>query len=425
MQFSRLRLRLLATTALTTLLITGAASAPASAASPFSGDKTVVTVTGHVTDRDGKPVKGIVVGAGCPCDGYSTEPYYSGSDTTSTTGLYSFKVQKQWAEFTYFTDTTKKYYTSSIHTARTATGYRVNATLRRFSIISGTVSSSDGGFSRSTSVKFFDAATGKGAGSTNSSTKGKFVARLKPGSYKVQFGYRSSYTNPVWYGGFATSAESPTVSVGYAKTVTGINQLVTPKPAISGKFTVDGAKPLDNVSANLRVSLLDAAGAEVKHTVVSTEFSFVGMAPGTYTISARPTTATDPFVQPLQQTVTLAPGAAISGLVLKLTTIPATAASTRSTGIDFAETSKGIAKSGKVLKGKIVVSSYGSVKGGKLVIYVDGKKVDSRTVPASGRLNWKYRPTKVVFGKFHVTAKFFGTETARSHSYVIYALYGA
>ncbi len=423
MEFSRVRL--LAATALAALLVAGGAVAPASAASPFTGDTTVVTVKGHVTDPAGKPITGILVGAGCPCDGYSTEPHSSGRDHTSSTGFYSFQVQKQWVEFIYFTDRTETYYTSSIHRSKAASGYLVDATLKRYSIVSGTVTVTDGGEARATSVRFFDAATGKGRGSTGVDTKGLYTARLKAGSFKVEFGDRSSYTNPVWYGGVATSAESPTVTVGYAKAVSGIDATVTPKPTITGRFTVDGAAPFDNVSGNLRITLTDANGTEIDNRVSRSAFSFVKLTPGTFTISARPTAGTDPFVQPFQQTVTLAPGSAISRLVLNLTSIPATAASTRSTGLDFRETSKGIAKAGKVLKGKIIISSYGSVRGGKLVIYVDGKKVDSRAVPASGRVNWKYRPTKVVFGKFHVTAKFFGTDTARSNSSIIYALYGA
>jgi hypothetical protein len=419
------KMRVLAATVLAGLLLAGGAVAPAAAESPFSGNKVVVTISGHVTDSAGKPIEGILVGAGCPCDGYSTDPHFSGRDHTSPTGFYSFKVQKQWVEYTYFSDSTNTYYRTSQHRSTTASGYRIDATFKRYSIISGTVTAINGGKPEGTSVRFSDPTTGKARFSAYSDTKGVFHARVKAGSYKVQFGYRSSYTNPVWYGGVATSAESPTVTVGYAKKVNGIDQSVTPKPAITGTFTVDGAKPLTNVSANLRVSLLDSTGAEVKHTVSRSGFSFVDITAGTYTIAARPVTKADPFVQPFQQTVTLAPDSAISGLVFDLTAIPPTATSTRSTGIEFRATSKGIAKSGKVLKGKIILSSYGSLTGGKLVIYVDGKKVDSRRVPASGRVNWRYRPTTVVFGKFHVTAKFFGTDTARSQSTGIYNLYGA
>ncbi len=418
--------RLFAATALAGLLIAGGAVAPASAATgPLPGATAVVTITGHVTDPDGKPITGIEAFAACPC-AVDHGPHQADKDLTSATGYYSLRVQKQYASTLYFSDPKHRYFGKTGKLRATASGYRANATLKRVSVVSGTVTAVNGARAHFTTVQFFDATTGKGRGGASAHADGTYTARIHPGSYKVRFG-GGPYTNQVWYGGAATSAESPTVTVGYGGTVTGIDATVTPKPTISGTITVDGKQALDAVRERVAVTIVDSSGVQVDKTVVSSAFSLTDLTPGDYTIQVRATNTGVPYVQPLDRAVTLLPGTAIRGLTLDLTSTPPTTSTTRTSAVEFFETSTGIARAGKVLKGKIVVSSYGVVKGGTVLIYVNGTKVDSRILPASGRINWRFRPAKVIVGgphPFRVTAHYLGTATTRPRFAYIYALGG-
>jgi hypothetical protein len=417
------KMRILAATGLVGLLIAGGAAAPASAAST---DTTVITIKGHVTDPAGKPIEGVKAFAACPC-ATDKGPHQADTDLTTSTGYYSLKIQKRYASTLYFSDPKKLYFPEQGNLTANGSGYLANATLQHVSTISGTVTVTNGAETRFTQIKFYDAVTGKGEGSTSADADGSYTARLKAGSYKVKFGGDAYYVNEVWYGGVATSAESPTVTVDYAGAVTGIDATVTPKPYISGSVTIDGKKPLQGVREEVEVTAVDANGTTVRRTSVFGPYYLVGLAAGTYTVTASSANANVPFVQPVSQSVTIAPNTAVRGLAINLASNPATATSTRSTGLAFSETSKGVAKAGRVLKGKIIVSSYGSVTGGKALIYVNGHKVDSRILPASGRLNWRFRPAKVEIGGTHpftVKVRFLGTDTARSRSLVVYALGG-
>ena len=416
-------MRVLGVIGLTLALATSAV--PAQATEP---DSTVVTITGHVIDRDGEPIAGIEVTAGCPCDGYSTVPHASGSDVTDSTGFYSFKVVRSWVDFTYFTDPNDNYFVAATKDATTTisgTTYTRDVTLERTSRITGTVTAVNGGRAHGTIVKFYDPKTGRGRGQTSADKDGHFEIVLKHGHYRVQFG-GGYYANKQWYGGVATEAESPVVSVGYGKTTKGIDETVTPKPTVRGSITIDGKSMLGSVKERLVLTVTDETGAQLGYKYLpSTAFSLVELHPGALTLNFRATKGSGDWIEPYTQKIYLAPGTAIDGLSINLTSNPATLDSTRSTSVHFKESTKGIAKAGKRLAGKIILRSYGDVTGGRISIYVDGKKVDTRAVPASGRVNWSYTPKKVVFGKFNVKVKYFGTETTRSNSTVVYALYGA
>ena len=426
------RIRVLGLVGLVLALVGGSVSAQA--AEPLSP---VITIKGHVTDREGEPLSGIRVEAWfCGCDAYVLDRYASGSDTTNSSGFYSFKVRKSFVTPIFFSDPNSNYFSKRKPRPSTTTrtgGYVIDARLEKVSIIEGTAVSSADGRPAYPYVELFDAATGRaipdGAYDSDVDNDGHFVARVRAGSYRLRFGGNFYYLHPIWYGQVTDRAQSPTVTVGYGETVSDINVVVTPKPTISGTFTFDGKKPpasvsrADEIREALYVELFDQNGKRVDGFVTRDRFSFVELTPGSYTVKVRPTVHSGAYVQPVTQTIDLAPGTAIDNLVINLTTNPATATETRSTQLEFVQTSRGFAKPGKKLTGKILVSSYGDVARGKIAIYVNGKKVDTRTVPASGRINWEYTLPREAKDKFVMTVKFLGTETARSRSTVVYELY--
>jgi len=417
--------RLIAATLIAATLMVASGAIPANA---YSGDTTVVTVRGHVTEPDGTPVKGVVAQSDCGCGG-STGKYSLGRDITSSTGFYSFKVERQYALNIGFNHPDEKFRgvgRSSGTTTNSGTGYIIDVTMRRNSVISGTILSSDGTPSPFAYVRVYNAKTGKVGGSSHHTNKttGTFEVFVKPGDYKILFGGATQYVTSTWYGGFATRGGSPTVSVGYGETVSGIDGSVTEKPRIEGSITIDGVPGSRAVRERIAVTLFDSLGAKVHRTVVSSGFTFVNLPPGNYTVDARPLESGPAWVQPLSIPVTVLANPAATKLVLDLVAVTPSVTDQRTVGIEFNPVTKGIAKSGKPLAGKIIFSSYGNVAGGKALIYVDGKKVDSRIVPASGRINWRFTPKSVEIGTFSVRVKFLGTDTTRASNRVVYALGG-
>jgi hypothetical protein len=120
------------------------------------------------------------------------------------------------------------------------------------------------------------------------------------------------------------------------------------------------------------------------------------------------------FFSPLNQTVTLAPATDIRGLVVNLTSTPVTTTDKRGSRVEFDAPASSYQKIGKAYRTKITVESYGSVKGGTVTIYVAGKKVATRTVPASGTVKWSTRFTGVSKGSHSIRVKFSGTSTTKS-----------
>jgi hypothetical protein len=414
--------RAVAATVLAIALVVGAGIAPAGAASATD----VIVVKGHVKEPDGTPVKGVIAQSDCGCDGV-TSTYALGRDRTSSTGYFSYKVERQYALNMGVNDSTEKYLfgARTAHgTIKTATGYTINVTMQKASVISGTISRSDGGARRFATAYFYRADTGKGAGSAFVNTAGKYVAHLKAGTFTVKFGGASSYVSTSWYGG-TSKADATPVTVGYGKKVTGIDGVVTPKPTISGVIKIDGERPIGGVKERAVVTISDASGAQVNKRATDERFSFVKLKPGTYTVRVAPTKASGNYFTPVTQTVTLPAGTAIDRLVLATTSNPATTTNKRSVTMSLNPKGNSFAKTGKVFHTKISVKSYGSVTGAKVNIYVNGEKVSTRTLPASGRINWSKRMPTVTIGTFDIRVAYAGTSTTLARKSIVYALYGA
>ena len=416
------RLRILGAATLAMMLIGSPALAPAGASTD-----TVVTVKGHVVDREGEPVSGITVGVSCSCVNGADRDTVSASDKTDRNGFYSLAVYRDFVKYIEFTDPDDDYFPArkSDATSRASGAtYTIDVTLKRISRITGTVTAINGGRAGDVVVEAHDALTGKRRVVTYAHRDGTFEMRVEEGDYRVRFG-GGLYTYAQWYGEAATEAESPMISVGYGGIARDIDGSVTPKPTIQGTVIVDGKLALDDVKEHLVVTVTDETGWAVEGSVFASGGYFIGyLRPGALTVTVRPTRGSGSWIQPYSQEIYLAPHSAISGLDISVNSIPASATDTRSTSIFFQESTSGRPQSGKRLAGKITLQSYGDVTGGTVKIYVDGKKVATRRVPSSGRFNWSYTPKKVDQSNFFVTARYFGTETTRSRSSLLYGMGG-
>jgi hypothetical protein len=408
-------------------LTVGAGIAPAAAAS-----NPLVTVKGHVVDPDGNPVAGITVQSDCGCDyeGGAPTTHLSGTDTTSKTGLFAYRVRKSTALNISFNDPDKVYLPvgrSAGTTKKTSTGYIIDVEMEKASFIEGTIVDNLGE-PAGAEVSFYDAATGKGSGSGFSEKDGTFRAELKSGDYKVKFGGPSYYLGEQWLGGAATRDESPTVSVGYGATVTGINGTLQLKPSISGVLKIDGKNLKVDSGERIAVELYNEAGERVERRAVTTGWSFVELTPnslpaGTYTLKFRPTNASSDFFAPFSQTVVLPAGGAVKKLIVNTESIPASSTDKRKARVALGGVKPYQPQNGDTLRTKISSFSYGSTAGATVKIYVAGKKVATKKLNSAGRVNWTYTLKGLSKGYHSIRIVYSGTSTTLASKGYTYGFY--
>jgi len=409
-------------------LTVGAGVSPALAASD-----PVVLVKGHVTDPNGDPVGGIMVQSACGCgyEGREKPPTdLVGKDTTSKTGLYSYKVRRSVALNISVEDPDGIYLPAGRAdgtTKRNGSGYIIDVEIRKASSISGRTTDNTGAPYRA-EVHFYDAATGKEVSSDFSEKDGTYRTQVPNGDYKVKFGGPSYYVGEQWFGAAPTKEASPTVSVAYGASVTDINGTVPLKPAISGSLKIDGKNLKVNSGERIAVELVNGAGARVElKGDVTTGWSFVELKPGTlppgaYTLNFRPTKASSSFFTPVSTTVYLPPQGAIKKLIVNATSIPATADDKRQARLSLAVTPYQ-PQNGDTLKAKISSDSYGSTKGATVKIYVAGKHVATKTLNSAGRANWTYKVAGLSKGNHAVRLVYSGTSTTLPTKTNAYGLY--
>jgi hypothetical protein len=426
MEFSPKRILGVAIVALA--LTVGAGVSPALAASD-----PVVQVKGHVTDPNGDPVAGIKVQSDCGCDfdgGQKPPTHLLGKDTTSKTGFYSYKVRKSVALNISFNDPDRDYIAvgrTAGTTKKNGTGYIIDVEIAKASFISGTIVDNTGA-PYPAEIHFYDAKTGKENNSTFSEKDGTYKAQVKAGDYKVKFGGPSYYIGEQWYTGAASKEASPTVSVGYAASVSGINGTVPLKPAISGVLKIDG-KNLDvNTGERIAVELVNAAGVRVEKKAVTTGWSFVELTAGTlpagdYTLKFSPTVKSSAFFAPFSQTVTLPAGGAIKKLIVNTASIPASATDKRVSRVGLEGVTPRQPTGGTTIKGKITSYSYGSTAGGTVKIYIAGKKVATKKLNSAGRANWSYTLPKLSKGNHTIKFVYSGTSTTLPTKHVAFNWY--
>jgi 5-hydroxyisourate hydrolase-like protein (transthyretin family) len=409
--------RLLGATVLAFTLIAGLGASPAVAA---SDSVTVVTVKGHVTDKAGDPIAGVDVFSGCACDFEDgiVPKYASDSDTTSATGLYSLKVNKKYANYVTFTDSKDRYLSATeddITTKKSGTVYLTDAVLTLASELAGTVVDEAGAPVKNIPVRVFVASTGKEVVVRNSLTNkhGRFHALVPAGDYKIKFnGPSFSYTS-AWYGGAASKAEAPIVTVAEGGKTAGLNGAIATKLSIAGAITIDGKDPLSSTKETIVATLLNAAGTVIDRMETVNNFAFTDLTPGTYTVQFRPGDTGAEFFSPLDLPVVVSAGSVVEGLKVNLASTPATSSDKRSAGISLTY-SKDTAVKGKAFRTSVAVTSYGNVTGATLTFYAHGKVIATRVVPESGIVSWSTRFSTVATGPVNIWVKYSGTDTTRA-----------
>jgi hypothetical protein len=399
-------------------ILIGAAAAPAAAAAP-STDSTIVTVVGHVRDESGKPVPGIVVAAGCGCDAWEPDAGSHDSDTSNRTGYFSLHVQRRFVRSASVSDPDQDYLpTASASLSlskRSERTYVLNARVTKSATIAGTVRNDAGDRLRGVPVIAHDATTGKAVrlqsgGFTDKN--GRYHLRLPAGKVTLRFGESPSpYIVPEWYGDSTTRASSPVVVARAGKKTAGVNASITEKPSVNGHLTIDGAEPLTNVDELAVLQLTRADGTVAAKAAGHDRFSIAGVAPGDYTLTARPTAGSPAFFAPTSIPVTVSAGRASRGLHLDVSTVnpPANAQWSSEVGVSVSTDEP---KSGGMLVGTITVRSYGAVKGGVVRLSVDGERVLKTTVPASGIVKFRTRLGTVENAAVRITAVFEGSTKA-------------
>ena len=214
--------RIIGATALVLALgLTGAIAAPASA----EPAKTV-TLKGHVYDVDGDPIAGIKVAAGAPGD---TPTSFYEETKTDKNGRYEIHIQAGEISMFWVNDWDSKWMPKykDAFAAKAGKSYRVNRTLIEQGEIAGTVRDSLGVAVNGVDVIPYDAKTGKKLSATlanngQSLDGGHYHMAIRPGTYKLRI-LDLATREAFWYGGFATKAESPAVTVEREGKTAGIN----------------------------------------------------------------------------------------------------------------------------------------------------------------------------------------------------------
>lgn len=214
--------RIIGASALALVLAVSGASVPAMAAEPAK----TVTLKGHIYDLDGDPIKGVTVAAGSPGD---TSASFYEEVTTDKNGRYEIHIRAgkmgMFFENSWFT----KYMpvSKSTFTAKAGKSYRINRTLVEQSQISGTVRDLAGTPQDSVDIIAYDAETGKKlpGGATNNGQSlegGRYHMAIGPGEYKLRI-LDLETRKAFWLGGFASRAESPTITTERGEKTTGVN----------------------------------------------------------------------------------------------------------------------------------------------------------------------------------------------------------
>lgn len=214
--------RILGASALVLALgLTGAVASPA-AAEPAKS----VTLKGHVYDVDGDPISGIKVAAGFPGD---TPANFYEETKTDKNGRYEITIRSGEMSMFWVNSWNSKWMPKSKDTFTAVAGksYRINRTLIEQGEIAGTVRDSLGASVRGVNVIPYDAKTGKKlafnlSNNGQSLQGGHYHMAIRPGTYKLRI-LDLATREAFWYGGVATKAESPAVSVDREGKTAGIN----------------------------------------------------------------------------------------------------------------------------------------------------------------------------------------------------------
>ena len=392
-------------------LLVSAGAIPAQAASDD-----VITIKGHAYDEDGRPLEGIRVLGGCSCDfeGGTPPKYIFGNDTTSSTGFFSFQVLREYTRYVSYDDPQGRYlatYDATLRKASDGFTYIASRTMHLASEVAGTIRDDAGKPAKQVEVKFYDAVTGKrvreqGEGQTDKN--GHFHALVPGGSYKIRLsGINNSYA-PEWYGDSPTREASPIVTVKRGGKTAGINGTLTKQLRIVGQVSLQGEKRVFGNGDRIRVRAKDAAGTVLSDDFAEGYFFVEKLQPGTYTLEFYPSGSN--FFVPQTVSYTLTPDTSVENAKVVLTPIPATPADKRS--VAFAWGSPPFkARKGDLYRADFAVWSYGDVAGGTVSLFANGKKLDTVTVPASGKITVKTRFAGIPPGTYPLVLTFSGTET--------------